>query len=218
MGTVLITDDGSQTLVSEEFGELYHSRRGAVTESKHVFLQEGFEVAVQEKPSLSIGEIGLGSGLNALLTAYKARETGIRVQYHAIEAFPPPTEVVENLFQADWNPETRWLSQIHGSVEGETMSLHPHFQFTWIKGLWPGINPFHQLDLLYYDAFAPSCQPEMWDHLALLAAWTALKPGGFLVTYCAKGSFKRELKAIGFEVQNPPGAPGKREMTRAVKR
>lgn len=218
MDSIYITEDGSPTLVSGRFGETYHSRRGAVAESLHVFIKEGFDWALEGKACLRIGEIGLGSGLNALLTSSHAEAKRIQVVYHAIEAYPPEKEILQAMTFGDWNPNPDLHSKIMQTPEKEVLETNPYFRFSWTKGFWPVENPFENLDVLYYDAFAPNTQPELWNIDALKAAHDVLKVGGALVTYCAKGSFKRDLKSLGFEVQCPPGAPGKREMTRAVKR
>ena len=218
MDSIFITEDGSPTLLSGRFGETYHSRRGAVAESTHVFIKEGFDWASEGKSALRIGEIGLGSGLNALLTCYHAEQRQISVDYHAIEAFPPDPEILEAMTFGDWNTSPGLHQMIMQNPEKKVLECNSWFRFSWTKAVWPEVNPFENLDVLYYDAFAPNCQPELWNLDALKAAHIALAEGGAFVTYCAKGSFRRDLKSLEFVVKRLPGAPGKWHMTRGVKR
>ncbi len=209
------TADGSLTLFSERFQETYHSRHGAKTESLHVFIQHGLQYIASQSDEIRIGEIGLGTGLNAMLSCDAGRAIGKKICYFAIEAFPVSPQIMNEVVAAFPEfSESRFLQLLY-SEPGTILKLLPEFEFVWFKSLWPAANPFSDLDVLYYDAFAPGSQPELWTHDAFYQAFQALRPGGILVTYCAKGDVRRNMKSVGFEVEKLPGPPGKREMTRA---
>lgn len=212
--TIQPTDDGSPTLFSAQFGETYHSRRGAVTESMHVFIQAGFCHVAPGRQSVRVGEIGFGTGLNAFLTYLKAKDLQVKVAYFAIERFPVEAALIEKYGLATWNTEPTVYNALVSQNNGPVSDF---FYCAVTEGEWPVENPFSSLDVLYYDAFAPNTQPEMWNEMALTAAWNCLNPGGILVTYCAKGAVKRTLQQIGFVVEKLPGPPGKREMMRATR-
>jgi tRNA U34 5-methylaminomethyl-2-thiouridine-forming methyltransferase MnmC len=217
---VRITADGSTTLYRKDIDETYHSHHGALQEARHVFIQEGL-CQKQELSKINILEIGLGTGLNALLTHLFAEDNELNIEYHGLEAFPLSEEIldhvnykdviqdnrVENAFQvlhqASWNEKFSWSEQF------EMLKIHDKLQSYQA--------PTDFFDLIYFDAFGPRAQEEMWDQALLSKLYNSLKTGGILVTYCAKGSFKRDLKALEFTVENVPGPPGKREMTRAIK-
>lgn len=210
------TKDGSLTIFSEQFQETYHSQYGAVTESIHVYIEAGlrFRFSQTEKP-LMVGEIGLGTGMNAMLTLQLAENEKRNVSYVSLEAFPVSNEAIRELCTESWAGSR--YKDIMTTPEGETAKFGHYFQFCWHRVQWPEFAPFQPLDVLYYDAFAPNTQPELWDLDACRKAWECLAPGGVLVTYCAKGYVKRNLKEVGFEVEKLKGPPGKAEMTRAVK-
>lgn len=217
---VVDTQDGSHTLISGAFGVSYHSRYGAIRESMHVFLDAGLFPLLLEKKSLSIFEMGLGTGLNVLLTFLASREHHFKVsRYEAIEAFPLALEQVGALnypAQLRLSPADREVFlQLHACPPEELQRLSADFYFCKKLTTLEAYVPSQQFDLIYYDAFAPSAQPDLWTSAALGKMYDALLPGGVLVTYCAKGEVKRSLRALGFEVESLPGPPGKREMIRA---
>lgn len=221
---VVRTEDQSDSLWSERFGALYHSHRGACEESRHVFLAAGFEFCQKVQP-VRILEVGLGTGLNALLTWQAARQSNCQVEYTGIEPFPIPPSLVTQLNypellagpceSAELLGEN--LRQFHAARPNEWQWLDEHFTFRRFE------QPLKEVDwagpefsLVYYDAFSPADQPSMWalDHLQHLSL--SLQDQAVLVTYCASSQFKRNLRASGFEVFALPGCLGKREMTRAV--
>jgi len=217
---VVDTQDGSHTLISGTFGVSYHSRYGAIRESMHVFLDAGLFPLLLEKKSISILEMGLGTGLNVLLTFLASREHHFKVsRYEAIEAYPLTLEQVEVLNypgQLRLLPADREVFlQLHACPPDELLRLSADFYFCKKLTTLEAYVPSQQFDLIYYDAFAPSAQPDLWTVEALGKMYDALLPGGVLVTYCAKGEVKRSLRALGFEVESLPGPPGKREMIRA---
>ncbi|MFN8276090.1 MAG: tRNA (5-methylaminomethyl-2-thiouridine)(34)-methyltransferase MnmD [Chitinophagales bacterium] len=216
---LLLTGDGSNTLYSEVFDEIYHSRHGAITESQHVFIQSA--LAHIKADVISILEVGFGTGLNALLTYQYAQQQQQKIDYTGYELYP----VAEDLWRI-FLPESLTALQavfhrMHQLSWNEVHQLSEHFTLEKrqesILDLNPenvGQHPFH---LIYFDAFAPEKQPEMWSESLFHNLLAILAPGGFLVTYCAKGEVRRKLQQAGFLVERLPGPPGKREMLRGRK-
>jgi len=212
----LKTKDGSLTLFSEKFQETYHSRHGALTESLHVFIENGLAYKAKSNQTVKVGEIGLGTGLNAMLSLQFAQRNQTKIDYVAMEAFPLSNSIKNELI-ADYhifNPEI--YAKILHQPEAQSIEPDPYFSFQWYEKKWPQANPFEDLDVIFYDAFAPDTQPELWDENAMNAAFSSLKPGGILVTYCAKGYVRRNLINAGFIVERLQGPPGKREMLRGT--
>lgn len=210
------TADGSQTIFVPHWDEHYHSVHGAVQESKHVFIANGL-AHFATAPKLEILEMGFGTGLNALLTCLMQPDHQ-KITYTALEAFPVEDSLWQALQYGQLLAANALFTQLHQSVWEIPAAITPHFQLlklhTSIENFIPKYSRF---DLIYYDAFAPSAQPELWTETVFHKLFEALKPGGILVTYCAKGQVKRNLKSVGFVVEALPGPPGKREMTRASK-
>jgi tRNA U34 5-methylaminomethyl-2-thiouridine-forming methyltransferase MnmC len=210
------TGDKSPTLYSSRFSEIYHSRHGAFTESMHVFIRHGLEEKIREKPGMiRVGEMGLGTCLNAALAFQYAETKNADLQYHAIEAFPPDLELLQR-YSSLLPPE---ISNFHQQVVNLTAGL-PHilssqFSIHWEKSRWPVQGVFKELDVFFYDAFSPDKQPELWMVDAFRTAYDSMSVGGILVTYCSKGYVRRNLQEAGFQVERLPGPPGKREMLRA---
>ena len=217
---VIATADGSHTLRNEDLAETYHSSHGAIQESKHVFIANGFEFYVSHGTpvEVSILEIGFGTGLNALLTLQRAIENQINVKYTSIEPFPVPAEVWRQLNYAQLLGLTDAYEKLHQSSWDLPAEIHPHFHLQKRKTALEDITSFStDFDIVYYDAFSPAKQPSLWTLAVLEKVVTALKDGGMFVTYCAKGALKRNLKALGLVTESLPGPPGKREMVRATK-
>ncbi len=217
---VVITADGSKTIRIIDLDENYHSSHGALQEANHVFIENGLN-SLANQTEISIFEMGLGTGLNAFLTAIKAGELGLKVNYFGIEAFPVQIdEIIEldykNLMGEQFSD--LYLS-IHESEWNKLVEINANFSLKKIKGeLQNEEMPQAFFDIVYYDAFGPRAQDEMWSKELFQKMYDSIKQGGFLVTYCAKGQVKRDLKAVGFTIEPLPGPPGKREMTRAWKR
>lgn len=220
---LVTTKDGSSTLHSPQYNAHYHSIHGAYTESMHIFINHGLKdyLSANQEPinsSIKILEMGLGSGLNALLTAVSKNHQPI--DYLGIEAHPImekttylglinslpesiDSELVESFWSAPWNTPTKitpvfTLEKRHEKIENLE------------------IDPL-SIDIIYYDAFAPECQPHLWQEDIMRSVLNWLKPGGYLLTYCAKGSFRRTCKSLGCRLESLPGPPGKREISRFVK-
>ena len=215
---ILLTSDGYPTLYSAHFNEIYHSRHGSLTESQHVFIRNGLEAKLAEgHKKITIGELGLGSGLNAALAFQLAADWNYSIDYKALEAFPLPAETLQEFSEklpGDLQLQHRRLMTL---PSGEQHQLEPNFSFIWNKTMWPAVRILDRLDVFFYDAFSPDKQPELWTTEAFAIAFEAMHPGGILVTYCAKGYVRRNMEAAGFKTERLPGPPGKREMLRAVK-
>jgi len=205
------SSDGSLTIWVPELDEHYHSIHGALTESQHVFIDAG--LLAFDKEEVSILEVGLGTALNARLTLEQKGERNIH--YFALEKFPLNVEEVNEIEALGHEKEARILK-----VEaGKPTVVEKGFTFELsTEDLRNFKTDRPSFDLIYFDAFAPSAQPELWSEEVFQAMYNALLPGGVLVTYCAKGVVKRTMKSVGFEVEALPGPPRKREMTRAWKR
>jgi tRNA U34 5-methylaminomethyl-2-thiouridine-forming methyltransferase MnmC len=213
---LVITEDGSSSLFVPELDEHYHSVHGALQESMHVFIQAGLEQLQDARKELKILEVGLGTGLNALLTLLYAK---VPARYTALEAFPIAPELAGQLnypllLEAD---KKEAFGLLHSCVPGRPLALSPSFIFTKHITKLENFRSTEQFDLVYFDAFAPRVQPELWTKEIFGRLFEMMEEGGALVTYCAKGEVKRNLKAAGFKVEPLPGPKGKREMTRAVK-
>lgn len=224
-----VTGDGSSTLHSRRFSQGYHSRHGAVTESRHVFIDAGLRHRLATPPfhtdRLRILELGLGTGLNALLTLKvwqdlpAGQKTGL--DYVALEPHPIGDAALAALgTAADAGVETADFSAVHGRPEAPVHAVDWGVKgsFTRLKLQWQefAATTSQRFDLIYFDAFAPGSQPELWTEDRFGEAMAMLDPGGVLVTYCAKGAVRRAMAARGFLVERLPGPPGKREMLRAT--
>lgn len=214
------TKDGSHTLFSQKFDEIYHSRHGALLESQHVFIQAGLEMALQNTKKIELLEVGWGTGLNSLLSLqYMLKHPQVQVNYMGVEPLPVPIDIIRQLnYLAQLNQAdlTDYFMKMHEIAWNEAFDILPNFQLYKNSQKIEELKTNKRFDLVYFDAFAPSKHPEMWEHKTLEHISQFLAPQGILVTYCAKGQFKRDLQSLGFDVEKLPGPPGKREMTRAV--
>tara|TARA_B110000977_G_C11010421_1_gene467446 strand:+ start:520 stop:1191 length:672 start_codon:yes stop_codon:yes gene_type:complete len=215
---ILQTTDGSNTLYVPELDETYHSTNGALQESLHVFIKEGLQYLALK--STSILEIGFGTGLNALTTFAHAAVSDLKINYSTIEAFPLDWDSVAKLKYHELeglHGHAIAFKEMHTSVWEEARLISPSFSLKKLNLKLQNIAFDNEFDVIYFDAFAPQVQPELWTEEVLALLYKALKSKGVLVTYCAKGSVKRALKSVGFQLQSIPGPPGKREMSRAIK-
>lgn len=211
---VIQTEDGSSTLYLEDIDETYHSTNGAHQESLHIFINHGLKAV--DKKEVRILEIGFGTGLNAIMTLI--HKDDLKVDYHTLEPLPLSLELINSM---------SFDSVLNNENQSHFLKLH---EFSWNKSHEIQNMTFCKydttledflsnllFDVIYFDAFAPSKQPEVWEIENLSKCYDQLKVGGVLVTYCASGKFKRNLKSIGFELEHPPGPKGKREITKAIK-
>ena len=207
------TEDGSATLFVPELNEHYHSVKGARTESQHIFIDMGLKASAAPQPHVL--EIGFGTGLNALLTLETAEQEKRPVHYTGIELYPLAWEEVNALGYSD-NPS---FERLHTASWEEDVEISPYFTLRKIKGdANTVINSSFSPSVVYFDAFAPEKQPEMWNEQLFRSLYVTMNTGGILTTYCAKGVIRRLLQAVGFRVERLPGPPGgKREILRATK-
>lgn len=213
------TLDNSNTIFFEELNETYHSLNGALDESLHVYIRKGFNEAIKIKNTIHVFEVGFGTGLNTILTLIEAHKKNIYCTYHSIEAFPLEENLIaqlnykslfnekyhqafEKIHQTKWNEctkisDTFYLNKIHSSLESHQSTL--------------------TFDLIYFDAFAPDKQPELWTEAIFKKMFELLNENGILVTYSAKGEVRRTMQRVGFTVERTGGPKGKREMLQAKK-
>jgi tRNA U34 5-methylaminomethyl-2-thiouridine-forming methyltransferase MnmC len=212
-----LTSDGSPTLYVSQLDETYHSMHGSVQEARHVFIENGLRFVAAESKKVNILEVGFGTGLNALLTAQYAKENALSVHYVGLEAYPVEEEIWKAINFLD-NPEAKaCYTQIMELPFGVTKAYDASFTHCKMAFSIQEWTTTEKFDLIYYDAFGPRAQPEMWALAIFEKLYSLLNPGGAIVTYCAQGQFKRHLKSLGMRVEGLPGPPGKREMTRGVK-
>lgn len=215
------TEDGYNTLYIPEMDEHYHSVKGACTESEHIFINMGLKHCNAEQPRIL--EIGFGTGLNAILTAIEAEKEKRSVTYHTLEMYPLESELTCNLGYETFMDDAHaaLFRQMHDAEWEKEIRLTPYFTIKKIQcdftkeEQW---NKGNRYDLVYFDAFAPEKQPEMWTDSIFHTIYDIMDCNGILVTYCAKGCVRRELQSCGFKVERLPGPPnGKREILRATK-
>ncbi|MDW3649680.1 MAG: tRNA (5-methylaminomethyl-2-thiouridine)(34)-methyltransferase MnmD [Bacteroidia bacterium] len=211
----VISKDGSSTLYAPRFDEHYHSIHGAIQESMHVFINAGLRAL--EKEELRLLEMGLGTGLNAVLTAIHMDDR--KIQYTGIEAFPVAEDLLTQLnYPKELGGDAETIfKKLHAMPWNEKGELIPAFVLEKIQGKLEEFDPESSYDLVYFDAFAPSAQLELWSLDIFQKMFGLMNPGAVLVTYCAKGDVRRAMIAAGFRVEKIPGPPGKREMLRAWK-
>lgn len=216
---IVKTADGSVTLEVGGMDETYHSRHGAIQEAKHVFIQMGLDKQARQISDLKILECGFGTGLNALLTAEYAIDQKRNVYYETLENYPLPPAITDGLnYTSSDGPDGVLFKNIHLCAWEEVVQMAEYFALRKRKSSIQTVSlQSDNFDLIYYDAFGPRAQPEMWELPIFKKLYDALKLGGILVTYCAKGQVRRDLIASGFSVERLAGPPGKREMLRATK-
>jgi len=230
---IIITKDGSHSISVPEMNVTYHSIHGAIQESKHVFIGAGFyrsghlaDVNLSdrlERPDhlgASVLEIGLGTGLNALLTLIEADKSQQKVHYTAIELFPLADDEIRmlnyctQLNQPGYRP---LFEKLHQCEWEKSIIISPYFVFHKTKSDVIHYSTDARFDIIYFDAFAPAAQPELWSKEIFEKLYIVMAHSGILVTYCSKGDVRRAMQAAGFTVEKIPGPPGKREMIRARK-
>ncbi|MDB5130861.1 MAG: mnmC [Mucilaginibacter sp.] len=243
------TADGSNTIYNPEVGENYHSRNGALQESRHVFVNSGLRyflegsfslksasldtsevkvsptggdpiaIGLEGAVAVSILEVGFGTGLNFLLSADLCAKKKISLEYTGIEAYPLPSEMIAQTRYDQYISAGIWQGFIYNYEKSlsRPVELSPGCKLQIADCKLLDFHSKKQYDIIYYDAFAATRQPEMWDQAAIAHTIQFLKPGGVFVTYAITGNLKRALKALGCTIEKAPGAAGKREMLRAVK-
>lgn len=217
----VVTADGSSTLYHAEVGEHYHSKHGALQESKHVFVQSGLAHYIEKEntDTAAILEVGFGTGLNFLQSADYARSEQLKIRYCGIEAYPLDADVVFATGYDKYVAPHVWESfkeTYHSSWAAPThLTTDIKWQVAHCKVM--DFSSDQLFDVIYFDAFAAIHQPEMWTDETLAHVCQFLRIGGVFVTYAITGNLKRSMKALGFRIEKAPGAPGKREMLRATR-
>lgn len=216
---IIITEDLSHSLINVDLNESYHSCHGAITESELVFIEYGLKQQLSTHKQLHILEFGFGTGLNALLALRFAGQAIIN--YHALELYPLNWELIQQLNYTKLPGLQHYdeaFTTMHCCEWGSGIEVYPNFV---LNKLQTDFRDFRAVpdtfDLIFFDAFSPDKQPELWSQHVLSEAYLSLKPGGILVTYSSKGMVKTALRSAGFSIQRLPGPPGKRHVIRATK-
>ncbi len=210
------TEDGSATLYNSDIDECYHSIHGARAESMHIFIDKGLRYA--EGKNKTIMEVGFGTGLNALLTAIEAKRMNIKVTYHTAELYPISEDIIDIIAKTVAKEEAELFKKIHASEWEYTVNITEHFCLHKHKAdirefAFEGIDA----DVVYFDAFSPEKQPELWTEAVFGNVYKGMKNGGALTTYCSKGVVRRTMQSVGFRVEKLEGPAHKRHITRAIK-
>ncbi len=218
---IITTEDGSHSLYNQNLNETYHSFHGAHQESKHVFIRNGLAhlVKTAHPSEINLLEVGFGTGLNAILSLQAAVSFNVKINYQTLETFPLPGEIISELNYKDFLVNTEnhvFFDQIHRTPWNKNIEIIPLFSLLKHLTSLQEFSTTEKFDLIYFDAFAPNKQPELWTLEVLKRIAKITAKDGILVTYCAKGQFKRDLETIGYQVEALTGPPGKKEMVRAT--
>jgi tRNA U34 5-methylaminomethyl-2-thiouridine-forming methyltransferase MnmC len=216
---IIITQDGSTSIYIPELDETYHSKFGAIQEAKHVFIKNGLDL-FEEDSEISILEIGFGTGLNALITMLEAEKRNMKINYVGVEAYPIALEEISQLNyveQLESLEKQADFEKMHTSTWEEEIEINSNFKLTKRKLSFADITDENTFDLIYFDAFGFTVQPELWNEVIFEIMYKSLKNRGILTTYACRTSIKNAMQQVGFQTLKLPGAPGKREMLRALK-
>ncbi|OQP65778.1 hypothetical protein A3860_14365 [Niastella vici] len=218
---LIVTKDGSHSVSIPEWEVSYHSVHGAIRESLHVFIEAGLHYWLQQHATASrcvVFEMGFGTGLNALLTLLEAERLQRNIQYETVEAYPLEESMVQRLNYCDTLQQSFWkpvFESLHTCGWNKPELISPFFSFKKVNAFLTEYAASEPVNVIYYDAFAPNAQPELWTSAVFKQLLQMLAPDGILVTYCSKGDVRRAMLSAGFQVEKIPGPPGKREMIRA---
>lgn len=214
-----VTADGSHTLFIPAMNEHYHSVNGAVQESLHIFIGAGLHQV--DKQAVRILEIGFGTGLNAFLTLKEQMSNNVplEIEYYSVELYPLSADIVDALNYGEmiWPERKELFKALHTADWNTSVAITDHFLLHKIEGDSNVCALPEKVDLIYFDAFAPDKQPEMWNPELFAKLYGLASEGGSIVTYCAKGEVRRRMQSAGFTMQRLPGPPGKRHILRGVK-
>ncbi|AEH00112.1 tRNA (5-methylaminomethyl-2-thiouridine)(34)-methyltransferase MnmD [Lacinutrix sp. 5H-3-7-4] len=218
---IITTKDGSKTIHIPEWNEQYHSTHGAIQEAKHVYIKHGLaffmELKSINKKEVSILEIGFGTGLNAFLTAIEAQKSNLKINYTGVEGFPVLKKELKQLNYANNTEEQLLFNAIHDAKWESYYEVSKNFIIKKQNKNFNVIDDVALYDVIYFDAFGPRVQPELWTQPIFNAMYNAVSKTGVLVTYCAQGHARRAMITAGFKVAKVEGPPGKRHMLRAIK-
>ncbi len=219
MAKLIVTEDGSTTIYLEELNEHYHSTFGAIQESQHIFIEAGFKYLAAKTPSINLLEVGFGTGLNCLMSLQTAKNENVK--YWGIEPFPVASELITSLNYGEILKHKSLVSkfdQMHQIPWNEEFKLSTNFTLRKIQETVQDVDlPKDFFNLVYFDAFAPDVQAELWTETVFKKIFKSMKPEGILLTYSVKGVVKRALKSSGFKIEKLPGPKGKREILSAQK-
>ena len=216
---IKLTADGSHTIAIPEINVTYHSHHGAIAESRHVYIEAGLQPLLnrQINQAIRILEIGFGTGLNALLSFQEAVKNQQPVHYTAIELFPLSPEETARINHGSLLLMQDVFDYLHASPWNEEVIFNPFFTLLKKKESVLNLGDLHAINCIYFDAFAPTDQPELWTQAVFENLFQMLSPKGILVTYCSKSIIRKNMEAVGFTIQKLPGPHGKRDMVKAVK-
>lgn len=215
---IILTKDGSSSIFLPKLNETYHSKFGAIQEAKHVFIKNG--LSLFNDKSVSILEIGFGTGLNAFITFLEAQKNNQNINYVGVEAYPVELDIISQLnyvSELDATKHQAIFNEIHQCDWEMENKIESNFNLTKRKQKFQDISDSSKYNLIYFDAFGFDVQPELWNEEIFQLMYETLLPNGILVTYACRTSIKKAMIHAGFKVEKLPGAPGKREMLRAVK-
>ncbi|GAB3911630.1 tRNA (5-methylaminomethyl-2-thiouridine)(34)-methyltransferase MnmD [Larkinella knui] len=213
---IVLTSDGSSSVYNSEFDQHYHSIFGALQESQRVYIELGLQSAFERFTQVNAFEMGFGTGLNALLTVLEAEKSQRTVTYTAVETRPLLPEEANQL-NFDELLESKYLKSLHQAPWNRPVAITPFFQVLKYEGRLQDFRTEERFNLVYYDAFAPEAQPELWTQAIFEQVAAMMQPGGLLTTYCSKSYVKRNLRAAGFLVEKHRGPAHKRDVLRAVR-
>jgi len=217
---IITTSDGSHSLYVEHLDEHYHSVHGAVNEALHVFIKNGLEFVAKSKQEIRIFEMGLGTGLNALATKQFAQKNNLKIDYTSIEAYPllwEECQTLNYLEELKVAELTSFFQSIHQAEWNKKIAIDKHFSLHKIHSKIEDVSLSDTFDLIYFDAFGPRAQGDMWTKEIFQKLHNATANSGVFVTYCAKGQVRRDLESVGYTMERLQGPPGKREMLRGTK-
>ncbi len=212
-----LTDDGSHTLFVPEIDECYHSSHGAVQESRHIFIEAGLKQC--QKDEICVLEVGFGTGLNGFLALLEAERSGKKIHYIALEKYPVDVEkaILLNYPKLIDSEKQDIFNLLHTSTWNEPIEITPYFTLHKIETDFTQYFHSQPYDVVFFDAFSPEKQTEMWSVEQFGKVYESCNFGAVLTTYCAKGMVRRAMQDAGFKVERLPGPPGKREILRGVK-
>lgn len=215
---IIVTSDGSTSIHLPEWDESYHSKHGAIQEAQHVFIKSG--LSLFKGQSVSILEIGFGTGLNTFITFLESKKTNQFIEYVGVEGFPVAADEVMQMNYVKQLNANEWESEFKHMHDAEwelPVTINPNFRLTKRNQLFNEIDDVNQFDLIYFDAFGYRVQPELWSVEIFKRMFTSLKKNGILVTYACRGPIKKAMIEAGFQIEKLAGPPGKREMLRGIK-
>ncbi|KAA3649628.1 MAG: SAM-dependent methyltransferase [Bacteroidetes bacterium] len=218
---LVITKDGSNSFYIKEIDEHYHSINGSIAESEHIFIRSGLLEIGKKLNSINLLEVGMGTGLNVLKTALALQKSELKVNYTALEAYPLSWEETSQLNYTELIQEENaktYFQLIHQSEWNKSVEINECLKLLKVNKKLEEMEFNSAFDLIYFDAFAPEKQAEMWTAEIFAKLYDSMTTGGILVTYCVKGVVRRTLQAVGFQLEKLPGPiGGKREILRAMK-